>query len=67
MQYPDIKPFNTTENLATQSAVTPRINPQASFGTQLVEAALVFAGQNKVKHIFAYSRPKSLRQQLADI
>lgn len=39
---------------------TPSINQQASLGSQLVEAALLFAYQQGIKHVFAYSRPVGL-------
>ena len=39
----------------------PTITPTASIGTQLVEATLLFAYQNGIKNVFAYSRPVGLR------
>lgn len=40
----------------------PTINPAASVGTQLVEAALLYAAQHKITQVFAYSRPVGLHQ-----
>ncbi len=39
---------------------SPTINTTASIGTQLIEAALLFAYQNELKNVFAYSRPVGL-------
>ncbi|MBI2010086.1 MAG: acyl--CoA ligase [Candidatus Chisholmbacteria bacterium] len=38
----------------------PTINPQATIGTELMEAALLYAYQKNLKHIFVYTRPANL-------
>lgn len=40
----------------------PAINPSASLGTQLIEAALYYSYQQGIKKIIAYSRPAELSQ-----
>ena len=44
---------------------TPTINTESSKGTQLLEAAFVFAHQQKIAQVFAYSRPSGLRDYLS--
>jgi len=39
---------------------TPLINPHATIGTQLIEAALLYAYQKKLKSIFVFTRPAAL-------
>ncbi|AKM79821.1 MAG: AMP-dependent synthetase and ligase [Candidatus Beckwithbacteria bacterium GW2011_GWB1_47_15] len=38
----------------------PRMSQQASIGVQLIEAALIYAYEHKIKHVLAYSRPAEL-------
>ncbi|OGY16707.1 MAG: hypothetical protein A2784_02275 [Candidatus Chisholmbacteria bacterium RIFCSPHIGHO2_01_FULL_48_12] len=38
----------------------PTINPDATIGTKLIEAALLYAYQKKLKHIYVYTRPAAL-------
>lgn len=40
----------------------PIVTPNASVGTQLIEAALVYAWQKKLKTVYAYTRPAQLSQ-----
>ncbi|MCH7641164.1 hypothetical protein IID22_03135 [Patescibacteria group bacterium] len=40
----------------------PKINRKASVGTQLIEAALIYAYQNSLKHVYVYSRPADLNK-----
>jgi len=54
MQYP---------SLTTQ----PTTNTEASLGTQLVEASLLFAYQHKLKTVYAYSRPAGFRSWLNSV
>lgn len=53
MQYP---PLN----------IQPSINTAASKGTQLLEAAFVFAHQQQIAQFFAFSRPSGFRQFLEE-
>ena len=55
MSYPPFTALNKNQ---------PKINLKASFGTQLVEAAMIWAYQQKLQQVFAYSRPSSLRKHL---
>jgi len=43
---------------------TPTINPSTSKGTQLLESAFVFAFQQKITQVYAYSRPSGLHHFL---
>lgn len=43
----------------------PSITTEASAGTQLLEAALLFAYQQRIKRVVAYSRPAGLKQYLS--
>ena len=40
----------------------PKVNPESSIGVQLIEAALLLAFSNKVKSVYAYTRPALLRK-----
>jgi len=42
---------------------SPTINPKTSPGTQLVEAALLYAHTQDLKKVYAYSRPAGLSGQ----
>ncbi|MFZ1721846.1 MAG: hypothetical protein WAU07_05065, partial [Microgenomates group bacterium] len=42
----------------------PVVGAEESTGTQLVEVALLYAFQNRISHVFAYSRPADYHEFL---